>query len=160
MKPMKYRYKHTVEAVQYEGYRTCADSIVEFTNGQAFIDGVAQYSLKFREPNGNVKGVGYLDFIVKYPNGLIVSISKQEFERDYAPVPGNGGWRTIESAPLDDTMILMYSAPFFSWDNGSIELGSYRRRGRKFRNKNGTEIEPTHWQPLPAPPTTEPSKET
>lgn len=53
-------------------------------------------------------------------------------------------WRSIESAPTDGTVILV-----FSRNNGQIEVASYQA-GEWFSHE--TIHAPTHWMPLPEDP--------
>ncbi|KAA8387660.1 DUF551 domain-containing protein [Acetobacter sp. DmW_136] len=57
-------------------------------------------------------------------------------------------WRPIETAPQDGTHILV-PMKFIGADVVSYELGAWRETTNMLRLKD----EPTHWQPLPAPPT-------
>lgn len=59
-------------------------------------------------------------------------------------------WRPIESAPRDGTHILV-PMKFIGADVVSYDLGAWRETTSMLRLKE----EPTHWQPLPAPPTKE-----
>ena len=67
----------------------------------------------------------------------------------------SSGWRTIESAPKDGTLVIIW--------NGHAIWGSSRRLGVPGQGGQPTyghdwvmganERRPTHWHPLPAPPT-------
>lgn len=65
-------------------------------------------------------------------------------------------WRSIDSAPRDGTRILVW--PFWSdglpaevhWRNG---LTDRTRRWEQVGGLHPTGVEPTHWMPLPPPPT-------
>lgn len=61
-----------------------------------------------------------------------------------------GGWQPIETAPKDGTSILGY------WLGGQHDCAIHATkfiRGRWWAtNEDFPQREPTHWQPLPAPP--------
>lgn len=77
------------------------------------------------------------------------------------------GWRDMESAPKDGTPILAHCRPCF-FDSGKPMGFTYQAvvwwRGEYMKTKYGetlwpwrlnhgdSAVEPTHWQPLPAPP--------
>lgn len=54
-------------------------------------------------------------------------------------------WQPIETAPKDGTRILL-------WDGYMMYTGSKGLRTGGWHS-NGERVVPTHWQPLPAPPT-------
>lgn len=56
-------------------------------------------------------------------------------------------WRPIESAPRDGTHIFV-PMKFIGADVVAYDLGAWRETTNMLRLKD----EPTHWQPLPAPP--------
>lgn len=56
-------------------------------------------------------------------------------------------WKPIESAPRDGTHILV-PMKFIGADVVAYDLGAWRETTNMLRLKD----EPTHWQPLPAPP--------
>ena len=59
-------------------------------------------------------------------------------------------WQPIESAPRDGTEVLVYIRPKV------FRLGWYfapSSRTQGWRDENGKQIVPTHWMPLPPPPT-------
>lgn len=59
------------------------------------------------------------------------------------------GWQPIETAPRDDTQVLVWSKP----EDGFSHV---QRRIDRWRNGNWYHsrlaMPPTHWRPLPAPP--------
>lgn len=57
-----------------------------------------------------------------------------------------GEWRTIESAPKDEMILLVWKREAGQW---SIRIGRWVLDTWASR---GEEISPTHWQPLPEPP--------
>lgn len=62
-------------------------------------------------------------------------------------------WQPIETAPRDGTTILLF-AP--AWENAVTgwTFGDDEWQDCPF-NPNRLDYRPTHWQPLPSPPTTE-----
>lgn len=68
-----------------------------------------------------------------------------------------GGWEAIESAPRDGTRILL-----IGHRGDQIDIGEYGAHGRYLGKVQGYEVcwstapgykvTPTHWRPLPAPP--------
>lgn len=69
--------------------------------------------------------------------------------------PPPTGWRDIATAPKDGTDVLLFA----TWiGNGRpvIGCGGWRKNGSEVYQWSWTwACEPTHWQPLPAPPTQE-----
>lgn len=59
------------------------------------------------------------------------------------------GWKTIDSAPKDGTGILAYVDGFGMGQFVLFWLDGYWREGASLM---GLKTQPTHWQPLPAPP--------
>ena len=67
-------------------------------------------------------------------------------------------WQPIETAPKDGTPILIYEPPYFdatphatyvcSWD-------TYKEAWVEHSGECYAQYEPTHWMPLPEPPTQE-----
>lgn len=61
-------------------------------------------------------------------------------------------WRSIETAPKDGTLLLLYAK---SGDNYHMRTGYYNdapRLGNYPKWRWELTIEPTHWMPLPKPP--------
>lgn len=60
------------------------------------------------------------------------------------------GWREIESAPTDGRSVLVFCprAP----DHGYERIRLTWRKDGKWQGANNTSWPPTHWMPLPAPP--------
>lgn len=88
-------------------------------------------------------------------NGFFINI-REEFQsllRQYQKLrEAVGEWQDISSAPKDTTHILLF-------DGYQIDIGSYREwkeygQNYAWYDQQCIPIEPTHWQPLPAPPTT------
>lgn len=80
------------------------------------------------------------------------------------------GWQKIETAPKDGTRILVYGGTYYSDGGGSaMSYDDYPlvevREARWYRDDwclgfgNGYDVElwgkPTHWMPLPPPPSQE-----
>lgn len=61
------------------------------------------------------------------------------------------GWREIESAPKDGRSVLVF-CPRAS-DHGYERIRLTWRKDGKWQGANNTSWPPTHWMPLPAPPT-------
>ena len=61
------------------------------------------------------------------------------------------GWREIESAPMDGRSVLVF-CPRAS-DHGYERIRLTWRKDGKWQGANNTSWPPTHWMPLPAPPT-------
>ncbi|CAA6603742.1 conserved hypothetical protein [Rhodospirillaceae bacterium LM-1] len=60
-------------------------------------------------------------------------------------------WIPIETAPQDGTRILVYDAnPFEEYDRYAVV--KWEDTIGTFENADGRSIWPTHWMPLPAPP--------
>lgn len=71
------------------------------------------------------------------------------------PVPGAGEWQPIETAPKSGPAFLVWCPERFNiYLVGSDHDGDYWQvfGGRRLETER-----PTHWQPLPAPPATEPT---
>lgn len=66
----------------------------------------------------------------------------------------NNGWMPIESAPKDGTRILGVINGITSKFTVEMEWNLYRGEWHRPMG-TGVVIEPTHWMPLPAPPTGE-----
>lgn len=70
----------------------------------------------------------------------------------------NSGWRPIETAPRDGSDVLTW------WDGKRRIAWSYDRKGPWLTAGDAWNMDcaeytqPTHWMPLPAPPTTEPDQ--
>jgi hypothetical protein len=64
-------------------------------------------------------------------------------------------WRKIETAPMDGTEILAVRGKlqcvisYRSWKPGD---SCWETRDRTWRSDHGYHMSPTHWQPLPEPP--------
>ena len=68
------------------------------------------------------------------------------------------GWRTIDSAPKDWTDVMVFSPDHGSFNCGGVfsaffdaESGDWMTHGIGAN----MELNPTHWMPLPSPPSTE-----
>lgn len=75
--------------------------------------------------------------------------------RDEEPATDQSPWQTIESAPKDGTKILL-------WDGHDCNTASWDKHEGWVVSCVATDFNyyetvnnPTHWQPLPAPPVTE-----
>jgi hypothetical protein len=64
------------------------------------------------------------------------------------------GWKPIETAPKDGTIILISPRPGLAKYLGTVRIGKWaERNGRwSFGEVAGRNVDPTHWQPLPEPP--------
>ena len=108
----------------------------------------------FYEANGTAPGAGYGDeldlFMLHETSGAEAASSATHDLGTGAGFPFE--WQPIETAPKDGTSALIF-APFgiveawFCGDDGSYQWVCY---DDKFQLD---EHEPTHWMPLPAPPT-------
>ncbi|MFA4899915.1 MAG: hypothetical protein WC563_10350 [Brevundimonas sp.] len=72
-----------------------------------------------------------------------------------SPLPEGGGWQDISTAPKDGTKVLGWAEGDYTvveWSSGGYwtlsECGAYASDGEWW---------PTHWMPLPAAPTGEPT---
>tara|TARA_Y100000310_G_C20306265_1_gene634098 strand:- start:132 stop:422 length:291 start_codon:yes stop_codon:yes gene_type:complete len=63
-------------------------------------------------------------------------------------------WVSVEER-LPTTNDSMYSDAVIVNSNGGVFIALYSDAGEWRRGSDGTTIFPTHWQPLPEPPTTE-----
>jgi hypothetical protein len=64
-------------------------------------------------------------------------------------------WQPIETAPKDGTRVLLANRRYRFVDAGHYWRNANKRHPRKRWVWNGwPRHEPTHWQPLPAPPKT------
>ena len=84
----------------------------------------------------------------------ILSLARALSSPDHADagkVEGDG-WKTIESAPKDGTPVLAYQAGryFKCW----MECDQYEG-GYFWQDEEDSEPSPTHWRPLPTPPSSE-----
>jgi hypothetical protein len=63
-----------------------------------------------------------------------------------------GGWRPIESAPEERLVLLYMALPGepLGFDIGWLEDGDWMLSSKD--NEPADVAQPTHWQPLPAPP--------
>lgn len=67
-------------------------------------------------------------------------------------IPRTNGWRPIETAPKDGLKDILV------WKKGFIGIAVWQPiydRGFGWVTNTGFQVEPTHWQPLPEPPTGE-----
>lgn len=79
--------------------------------------------------------------------------------RDFLSAPGAaGGWRTMESAPKDGTIVEAkedgegwVQLHRVSWRTADAAAGHYDG-GLTWRDAHGFALTPTHWRPLPSPP--------
>lgn len=62
------------------------------------------------------------------------------------------GWKPIESAPKDGTQILLY-APAWRAPNTGWTFGSDDWQACPYHHAGDPRWKPTHWMPLPDPPT-------
>ena len=68
------------------------------------------------------------------------------------------GWQPIETAPMDGTEVVLFY-PHLT-DAGFVTAGYWYRGGEHYESHwyadlvNGGASPPTHWMPLPAPPST------
>jgi hypothetical protein len=63
-------------------------------------------------------------------------------------------WRPIDSAPRDGTRVIL------GWDSGEPSRFGFHQRNADWKGWRATSLEigfpkkpPTHWQPMPTPPT-------
>lgn len=72
------------------------------------------------------------------------------FPAPLTPSREGEGWREIESAPTDGRSVLVFCprAP----DHGYERIRLTWRKDGKWQGANNTSWPPTHWMPLPAPP--------
>jgi hypothetical protein len=88
-------------------------------------------------------------------------VSKKKLEKMYnigwkdgfAAARATPGWRTIESAPMDGTDILVAFDPSVGWQ----QIVTWREKKSGWRwtdayTRKSIYNTPTHWQPLPPPP--------
>jgi hypothetical protein len=63
-------------------------------------------------------------------------------------------WRPISTAPRDGTSLLLFEPGRTPGDN-VLETGRWKAAAERWVINNNTfwVVEPTHWQPLPKPPT-------
>jgi hypothetical protein len=83
------------------------------------------------------------------PGELIVGETLQPL---YASPAEPSGWRPIESAPRDAEVIIY--TPALEFYPAAIAVSSYYQQGGCF-TIDGHGVFPTHWMPLPLPPTSE-----
>jgi hypothetical protein len=86
--------------------------------------------------------------------------SQSQFPKSSPPPLENGGWpggwRDIESAPKDGTLILVYRP--LAHETGDPTITIARGTESETTSPQGVKhhtdrwCHPTHWQPLPAPP--------
>ena len=77
-----------------------------------------------------------------YEQGYIV-VKKDEYEQHW---PHPQGWRPIETAPKDDTEVLVLC------EDGGILIGCHCGVKWWIEQTRFEERKPTHWMPLPEPP--------
>ncbi len=65
-------------------------------------------------------------------------------------------WQDIETAPKDGSLLLLCMSPHRGYLEVPMKVGGYW--GERWNIFGGSWI-PTHWQPLPSPPTHNPEKE-
>lgn len=63
-------------------------------------------------------------------------------------------WRPIETAPRDGTSMLLYPSVYLGLPCG---IGHYVTRRESWQEGPYTEVRPTHWRPLPEPPSDTPA---
>jgi len=74
-----------------------------------------------------------------------------------APAQHLTGWQAIETAPRDETQVLLYGIcrkPSVDAGKPAIVIGYWTNFNTGGWVWYGASIEFTHWQPLPAPPAT------
>jgi hypothetical protein len=68
-------------------------------------------------------------------------------------------WQPIETAPRDGTPVLLYVPKHEGWEpfivQGWYESGAFDRGWYEAASENWCKPSPTHWMPLPPPPTTD-----
>lgn len=85
--------------------------------------------------------------------GEALSILEKALVKSPSPSAGERGWRTIDSAPKDKTLLLGFV-------NGYVGKGWWQRRSADdydwfFETGGFSRSTPTHWMPLPAAPDTD-----
>lgn len=89
-----------------------------------------------------------LDEILAEYEGSGFSAEKAALRAAIALMRGREGWRPIETAPRDGTWVLV-------WDRYlGVRLAKYEEPEGLFGDALSWFLHPTHWQPLPAAPTT------
>ena len=84
----------------------------------------------------------------EYPGLSFVLVFRDDVRALLSP---EQGWRDIESAPTDGRSVLVF-CPRAS-DHGYERVRLTWRQDGKWQGANNTSWPPTHWMPLPAPPT-------
>jgi hypothetical protein len=64
-------------------------------------------------------------------------------------------WQKIETAPKDGVYVLVARAGQWVGEARWTEGGGWREPNNDWTDSWGQELHPTHWMPLPAPPTAE-----
>ena len=57
-------------------------------------------------------------------------------------------WQPIETAPKDGSWLLLYGDPYSN--DWAVFVGRFEKSG--WQQPDGFDLEPTHWMPLPLPP--------
>jgi hypothetical protein len=110
---------------------------------------------------GDKRALSCLPCAVERVEAAISSIPSPD---DGAPMrhEGGDGWRPIETAPKDGTEVWLFgtseSSPFSRPHIGceDREVAYWHAGGWKSAWCDGWVVEPSHWQPLPAPPSRTP----
>lgn len=82
-----------------------------------------------------------------------VNSSPHAGEQDNLAAETVVGWQPIETAPRDGTWILMYRAHDIAQARRQIDVFSKNKEWGGIGWAYGDDAQPTHWIPLPAPPT-------
>lgn len=77
-----------------------------------------------------------------------------ELDRLLRASPAETGWRPIESAPKDGTRILLSNGHIGRWAKWKTSKSPRWVMERRSNNDQWPDQNPTHWMPLPAPPST------
>ena len=103
---------------------------------------------------------GWLREQPNYTKAQIYSVCADELDAVLAATPEPAppsGWQPIETAPKDGRVLLAYwgdTPQFIGWDGEGWRVLMPPARGMGFGiHGNFAPFQPTHWMPLPAPPT-------
>lgn len=67
-------------------------------------------------------------------------------------------WQTIETAPKDGTRVICWNREWQAPESGCL-YGMFWAANSLAADKGGWKYQPTHWQPLPEPPSELPHTE-